>query len=121
MSTSEQRWKQWRELHPDYVEEPAKKKSRRRRWRDRHPEYGREYSKRWRAAHPDYHKEYAKRWRSENRDRMNAIAARYRENNREAIKVSRGLGVSVSAAREMLKALTETKGKNTNDRNLPGH
>jgi len=75
---------------------------RRKRWRDRHPEYGREYAKRWRARNPDYGREYSKRWRAENPDKVLEKSRRYRAANREALKVSRGLGIGISAAREML-------------------
>lgn len=76
-----------------------------RRWRDRHPEAGRKYSKRWRAEHPEYWKAWAKAYRQANPGMMAEKAKRYRAANREAIKVARGLGVSVTEAREMLKGL----------------
>ena len=88
----------------------VKERAKRKRWRDRHPEYGRAYSKRWREAHPDYGRIYGKRWRAENRNKMNATAARYRERNREVLKLSRGLGVSMPKAREILKELGDRSG-----------
>jgi hypothetical protein len=71
--------------------------------RKRDPENAREYGKRWRAAHPGYHQDYIKRWRAENLDKMREKEHRYRERNREAIKVARALGISIPAAREILK------------------
>jgi hypothetical protein len=83
------------------------KRKRAKRWRDRHPEYDREYAKRWRERNPDYGREYGKRWRADpkNREKIMEKGRRYRNNNREAIKLSRGMGISVQAARDLLQAM----------------
>jgi hypothetical protein len=83
------------------------RQERKKRWRDRHPEYGREYSKRWRAKNPNYNRDYLRKYTVENHERILERARRYREKNREVAKLSRGLGVSMAEAREILKQLGE--------------
>jgi hypothetical protein len=87
-------------------------KRNKRRWRERNPDYDREYAKRWRERNPDYGREYGRRWRAipENREKIMEKGLRYRANNREALKLSRGMGISVKAARDLLQAMDGKRG-----------